>query len=151
MSHAATQILNAFVGRLTGLDSVDDGNITSEFVWDHTDDFLPAINVRHVSTIVDDVETTLGIMLRMKMAITVEGYSKLNAGVGDELREIVSDVQSAIYASGDYNLGGLVSEVDVVGEVYELAGDQDKPVGKVTQAWEIVYRALASDPTTIQS
>lgn len=158
MPHADTQIVNAVAARLVTMATVADGDVHKEFVYDFTNSQLPAINVYAGEAAVLDTEgdeATLGGMASVALQLFVVGYAKITTAdeVGDTLREIVGDVVKKLYpGGGDYSLGGLISELDLLGWGRpELSGEEEKPIGRVDIEWRAVYRVLLTDPDTIQS
>ncbi len=151
MAHADTTVLAAFVGRLVSMTEVADANVYQEHIWDFTDAVLPAIDVTLPESAIDaDEEGTLGSVLLRRAEIHVEIRAKQSAGVGDKLREIAAEVITKIVPSlTDNNLGGVVSEIDLVDETLELSDEEERPIGLLTQKWLATYRVKANDPSTI--
>lgn len=153
MPHADTTVLDAFAARLVSMTQVADANVYTEHIWDFTTAVLPAVDINVPESQIDeDEEGTLGGMLLRRLTITVDIYAKLSSGLGDKLREIAAEVITKIVANAtDTDLGGVVSELDLIGEVLVLSDEEEKPIGRLTQTWEAVYRVLVNDPSTIQS
>ncbi len=154
MAHADTQILNRVAARLVSMTTVDDADVHVEHIWDFTNAALPAIDCTIVGNEVvgDDEDVTLGEMLRVQAALVVSCYEKQSTSVGNQLREMASEVISKLIPSAtDTTLGDLVSEIDVVGYELDVSSEEEKPIGRLTLTFAVMYRVLIHDWETIQS
>jgi len=154
MAHADTQIITAAAARLVSMTTVADANVYVEHIWDFTDAVLPAIDlVVESSTPFEPGEEessgTLGSVIGRRLIIAFNHYAKMDTGVGAQLRAQAGEVvKKLISSSSDTDLGGLVSEVDLLGYDLTLAWEE-LPVGQLIQRVAFTYYVAVNDPDTI--
>lgn len=146
MAHARQQIREAVVTTLTGLTTAG-ANVFGNRVYTMDDAHLPAIVVYTLNERVADEFDVLGTKQFRVLTLLVIARAKAAADLDDTLDAICAEVEADLYA--DPTFGGLViKDVDLVETTMEME-KHDKPVGRASMRWEVLYRVDATAPQTL--
>jgi hypothetical protein len=145
MSHVRQQIRDQLKTTLTGLTTTG-SNVFDSRVYDH--DALPSLAIYTLSEELG--EESANKQMRI-LNIVVEARAKANTNLDNTLDLIGSEVEAAIFASGDTTLNGKCKDIDFEGVDIELSGDAEKPVGLMIMRFVALYRVDKSDVTTLIS
>ncbi len=145
MSHVRQQIRDQLKTTLTGLTTTG-SNVFDSRVYDH--DALPSLAIYTLSEELG--EESANKQMRI-LNIVVEARAKANTNLDNTLDLIGSEVEAAIFSSGDTTLNGKCKDIDFEGVDIELSGDAEKPVGLMIMRFVALYRVDKSDVTTLIS
>jgi hypothetical protein len=93
-----------------------------------------------------DLETgKFDIFDRRTLTVSVEGYSKLTAGIDDELDDIASEVEDALLVDEAIS---SAKTVDLVSVEYGKSAESDQKVGMVKMDYAVTYMINRGDSET---
>lgn len=144
MAHARQAIREAVATLLTGLTTTG-ANVFQSRVFPYSDAVLPALNVVTENEEVEEHIT--GTTTLRRLVVRVEGRAKATSNIDDTLDTIAAEVEAAFY--GDPQLSGSAKFGGLVSTAIELDGESEKPVGKVSLFFDIVYHVDGTAPTVI--
>jgi len=143
MAHARTQLRDAIITRLTGLQSTA-GSVYGSRIRAFAPDELPAIVVL---TDAEEIEPNATGQLARAMEVNIRLLAKAVDSLDDTLDTMAAEVETAM-ATG-FPLGaGLSQQITLTALTVELNGDGDQPHGVMTLTYRVDYFTATGVPGT---
>jgi len=144
--HARTEVRDYVYGLIYNGSTAAGTDVYDSRVWPYEDDDLPAVAVyaledRTVGEVKASGEVERLLILRVEMR------AKAASGMEDTLDQLDAEVQALLLA--DSYLGGKVKDIQHSETAIELSGDQEKPVGRATADYAILYRIDQAAPDVL--
>lgn len=147
MAHIRKLIRDNIETALTGL-ATTNGRVYRTRVYPIAEDRLPglAIYTREEST---DYATITRPRTQMRnLVVSVEIYVKGQSDYDDELDQIASEIEVALYT--DPTRGGYAKDTMVTSFDCDFSGDGDQPVARATMQISVDYVTLENNPEAAQ-
>lgn len=147
MAHIRKLIRDNIEATLTGL-ATTNGRVYKTRVYPVAEDRLPglAIYTRDEST---EYATITKPRTQMReLTVSVEIYVKAQVDYDDELDQIASEIEAALYT--DITRGGYAKDTMVTGFDCDFSGEGDQPVARGTMQISVDYVTLEGNPEVAQ-
>lgn len=145
--HAREQILQAVVGKLTGLPTTG-ANVFLGRVSDLAANELPAILVRSGSESVAPLTLAAPRQLERRLTVLVGAVVRVADGLDTALNAIASEIEPALAMPNP--LSGLnVAAVTLRGLAAPRMEQGQQPVADITMQYEITYITAEDDPDVL--
>jgi len=141
---ARKQITDQLETTLTGLATTGSTVFTSR-VYDH--EVVPSLAIYALNE--ETVDESMGTKQMRMLNVVIEARVKANTSVDDQLDQISTEVETAIFANDDTTLNGTCLDFDYQGLEVELNGEGEKPVGLMTMRFGALYRVDKTDVSAI--
>jgi hypothetical protein len=99
---------------------------------------LPGLCIYTNSEETDDEQGKFDTFDTRRLTLSVEGWTKLIAGIDDDLDDISEEVEDKLLSPGE-TLGGIAKTIDLTTTDTGKSSESDQPVGLVKMDFRITY------------
>lgn len=139
MAHIRKLIRDNIETTLTGLETTG-GRVYKTRVYPIAEDRLPGIAIYTRSESSEYSSITPPRAIVRELTVSVEIYVKAQTDYDDELDQIASEIEAALYT--DITRGGYAKDTMVASLDADFSGDGDQPVARATMQIDVTYATL---------
>lgn len=147
MAHIRKLIRDNIETALTGL-STTDGRVYKTRVYPIAENRLPGLAIYTREESIEYATITKPRTQMRSLVVSVEIYVKGQADYDDELDQIASEIEVALYS--DPTRGGYAKDTMVTSFDCDFSGDGDQPVARATMQISVDYVTLENNPEAAQ-
>jgi len=144
MSHARTQIRNAFVSALA---AVPGATVYNSRVFPVYDTALPAITVYSRDESIDIENGRKQQLQHRTLALSVACYAKADIDLDNSLDDLSSHVEQIVF--NDPTIKGMVRCLDLAESTIEVTADGEKQLGFITLTFSLKFLTEDGQPDVI--
>lgn len=147
MAHIRKLIRDNIETTLTGL-ATTNGRVYKTRVYPVAEDRLPGLAIYTRDESAEYATITKPRTQMRELTVSVEIYVKAQVDYDDELDQIASEIESALYT--DVTRGGYAKDTMMTGFDCDFSGEGDQPVARGTMQISVDYVTLEGNPEVAQ-